>query len=150
MCCFFADEPFAFLWISYWTFKITIHFITWNHNVCHIIFNNILQENQIMLFLSNIALVSTRAKTTDHDFEEVQLLRTYLCLMFTNLKYFNIKWCSNVEVTSFRIEKLHTDEERSWTFLWPLTFSLNLSWTFLSWTLTIGLSFSMRSFTVVL
>lgn len=66
-----------------------------------------------MLFLSNIALVSTCAKTTDHDFEEVQLLRTYLCLMFTNLKYFNIKCCSNVEVTAFRIEKLHTDEERS-------------------------------------
>lgn len=78
-----------------------------------------------MLFLSNIALVSTRAKTTDHDFEKVQHQRTYLCLMFIN-----IKCCSNVEVTSFRLEKLRTDEERSRT-------------------LTIGLSFSMRSFRVL-
>lgn len=70
-------------------------------------------RNQIMLFLSNTALVSTRAKTTDHDFDlYVQHQRTYLCLMFTNLKYFNIKCCNNVEVTSFRLEKLHTDEER--------------------------------------
>lgn len=112
-------------------FKITVHLITCNHNVCHIIFNNTLQENQIMLFLSNIALVLTRSKTTDHNFEKVQHQRSYLCLMFINLKYFNIKCCKNVGVTYFRLEKLHTDEEKSRTF-------------------TIGLSFSMRSFTVIL
>lgn len=75
-----------------------------------------------MLFLSNTALVSTREKTTDHDCEKVQHQRTYLCLMFTNLRYFNIKCCNNVEVTSFRLEKLHTDEERCRTLTIGLSF----------------------------
>lgn len=84
-----------------------------------------------MLYLSTIALVSTRAKTTDHDLEKVQYQRTNLCLMFTNLsKYFHIKCCSNVEVPSFRLEKLHTDEERSRI-------------------VSIGHSISMRSFRVL-
>lgn len=105
-------------------FKITTHLITWNHNVCHISFNNTQEENQNMLFLSELLQFNT-CKNYDHDFEKVQHQRKYLCLMFTN-----IKCCSNVEVTSIRLEKLRTHEERSRT-------------------LTIGLSFSMRSFRVL-